>query len=326
MHCAAAHPWRRDARDHKKFNVAADKAINGLLIDAGFTLPKDCMMPIGDELGKSAEWIYSRLPEPAPQEDGDQNQQEPGDGDQDQDDNGQPQDGDGDGEPDPQGEVRDAPTTADEDGEPAPSEADWQQATQQAALQARAQGKLPGGMARFAAEAVKPRIDWKSALRRFVQTYAAADFSWKQPNRRYIAQGLYLPSLESQELGEIAIACDTSGSMDTHALDAAKAEIEQIIAECQPTKTTVYYADSEIARVDEFYKGEPLEWNPAGFGGTSFVPVCHSVENQEITPACLIYITDGFGQFPESCEVPVIWVTDGRTTRVPFGEVLAITD
>jgi predicted metal-dependent peptidase len=316
MHCAAGHPWRRDARDHKKFNVATDKAINGLLVDAGFTLPKNCMMPTGDEVGKSAEWIYSRLPEPAPQEDGDQNQ----DGD------GEPGDGDGDGEPDPQGEVRDAPNTPDEDGEPAPSEADWQQATQQAALQARAQGKLPGGMARFAAEAVKPRIDWKSALRRFVQTYAASDFSWKQPNRRYIAQGLYLPSIESQELGEIAVAVDTSGSMDQKALDAAKAEIEQIIAECQPTKVTIYYADSRISRTDEFIKGEQIEWNPEGGGGTDFEPVCSAVQAQETAPACLIYITDLYGNFPATApDVPVLWVTDGAT-HAPFGEVLAITD
>ena len=184
MHCAAGHPWRRDARDHKKFNAACDKAINSLLVDAGFKLPNDVLMPNGDEQGKSAEWIYSRLPDPAPQEDGQQDQDQDG---QQQPEDGEGQgdgDGDGDGEPDPQGEVRDAPTDADADGEPAPSEADWQQATQQAALQARAQGKLPGGMARFAGEAVKPRVDWKSALRRFVQTYAASDFSWKQPNRR----------------------------------------------------------------------------------------------------------------------------------------------
>ena len=28
MHCAMGHPWRRDARDPKQFNVACDLAIN----------------------------------------------------------------------------------------------------------------------------------------------------------------------------------------------------------------------------------------------------------------------------------------------------------
>ena len=314
MHCAAGHPWRRDARDHKKFNAACDKAINSLLVDAGFKLPNDVLMPTGDEQGKSAEWIYSRLPDPAPQEDSQQDQDQ--DGQQDQED----------GEPDPQGEVRDAPTEADADGEPAPTEADWQQATQQAALQARAQGKLPGGMARFAVDAVKPRVDWKSALRRFVQTYAASDFSWKQPNRRYIAQGLYLPALESQELGEIAIAIDTSGSISSVTLNMFASEIDAIVSEMQPAKVHVLYCDTQVHRLDSFEKNEAIKIEAQGGGGTDFAPVFSRLEDEQIAPACLVYLTDLEGPCDAPApEYPVLWATTG-STRAPFGEVIPITD
>src|SRR5262245_29024368 len=44
MHCAAGHPWRRDARDPEGWNVACDYAINGILRDAKFKLPKGALL------------------------------------------------------------------------------------------------------------------------------------------------------------------------------------------------------------------------------------------------------------------------------------------
>lgn len=332
MHCAGGHPWRRDGRDKAKWNAACDKAINGVLRDSKFTLPEGALYPEGEEAGKSAEWICNRMIDPpegdgpaGPQDDpagdpgGDSGGSEDGD-------EGEPGTEPGGGSSDPQGEVRDAPTEADEDGTPAPTEEDWKQAVQQAALAAKAAGNLPGSLARLAADAVKPVIDWRSSLRRFLQTYAAADYSWTRPNSRYIAGGLYMPALRSEELGEIVIAVDTSGSMDSVALAKAKAELIGIMDECRPSKVTVMYADHAVARVDEFQRDEPVEFTPAGGGGTSFCPVFEAVAEMTPAPACVVYITDLCGKFPtDAPDLPVIWVTDGAD-KAPFGETLAINE
>jgi predicted metal-dependent peptidase len=298
MHCANGHPWRRDGRDMKRFNVACDKAINTTLKDAGFTLPEGALFAEGPEVGQSAEWIYARLPE-------------------DQDGKGK----DGQGKGDSQGEVRDAPKDADAEGQEPPSEAEWQQATKQAAMAAKAQGKLPASLARLAEEIGQTRVDWRSALRRFVQERAKADYAWSRPNSRFLSLGLYLPSLESHELGELAIAVDTSGSVDDVALATAKAEVMAVIDECQPAAVNVYYADAKVAQHDRFERGDEIVWRPKGGGGTDFRPVFKACEELEVPPVCLIYITDLAGQFPESSEIPTIWVTD--TAHVaPIGETV----
>lgn len=302
MHCAAGHPWRRDGRDPKNWNQAADLAINSELADAGFHLPASGLMPDAQQKGKSAEWIYARLPEPPPAG---------GDGD------GQGDGGAGSqlapGPPNPQGEVRDAPAAADV------TEQEWAEAVQQAAAQAKARGKLAASLDRFAATAVEPRVDWRSILRRFVQQAARADYSWTRPNQRYAALGIYLPCLRSEEMGPLAIAIDTSGSIDDTDLAVARAELLAVIEECSPSRVHVYYADAAVARADTYERGEPVEFRPAGGGGTDFRPVFAAAEALEEPPAALIYITDLDGACPESSEIPTLWVT-ASARQAPFGE------
>jgi len=291
MHCACGHPWRRDARTMSRWNQAADYAINSVLRDAGFKLPSDALLdPQYD--GKASEWIYDRLPE-------DQ-----------KDDNGN---GQGDGSS--LGDVRDAPSEAD-----APTESEWQQLTQQSAQSAKARGQLPESMARAIDEATKPRTDWRSLLRRFVQDVVKADYTWTRPNRRYAVNGLYLPSLHSHACGRIAIAVDTSGSIDKVLLKQFAAELRSIFDEVQPASVDVLYCDSMIHRVDTFTRDDYMEIKPVGGGGTAFEPVFERL--QDDPPSVLIYFTDLDGSFPQSApDYPVIWAATSRSVA-PFGETV----
>lgn len=307
MHCACGHPWRRDGREFKRWNQACDKAINENLRDAGFRLPDGALYPTGDEPGKSAEWIFGRLPDP----------QDDGQGD------GQGDPGQDDGQGDAQGEVRDAPTDPDDNGEPAPTEQEWKQKTAEAAQQAKLQGKLPAGMARQISQALQPRIDVRSLLLRFFQDRAASDYSWSRPNVRYLAQGLYLPALHSHDLGEISIMVDTSGSVDEVSLQYARAIVESVIDECNPAAVTVYYADAQVCRIDRFERGESLNWQPAGGGGTDFRPALEAIE-QDATAVCCLCITDLYGTFPDSApSFPVLWLATSDVIA-PFGETIPI--
>jgi len=290
MHCACGHPWRRDSREMQRWNIAADYAINDLLNGAQFKLPKSALLD-PQYAGKWAEWIYDRIPP-------------------------QPQGGNGAGnDPSRMGEVRDAPAEGD-----APTESDWQQATQQSLNAAKAQGKLPSNLARQLIDAVKPRVDWRSLLRRFVQEVVKADYSWSRPNVRYIPSGLYLPSLHSIACGRIAVGIDTSGSIDSVLLAQFVAEVQAIASELQPSSVDVIYCDAAINRVDTFARGELIEAHPCGGGGTNFCPVFDHLESDP--PVVLVYLTDMCGLFPtEAPEYPVIWCSNGGTDA-PFGEVV----
>lgn len=202
---------------------------------------------------------------------------------------------------------------------------DWQVAVAQAAQAARMAGKLPAHLEKFLGDLQRPTVDWKALLRRFVQDAAKNDYNWRQPNRRFIAAGLYLPRLYSEELGPIVIAQDTSGSMwSDRDLRLCASELRSIIEDCQPSQTVLYYADAAIAASRVFERGEPFEFAPKGGGGTSFVPVFEEVAKSGLEPLCLIYFTDLQGTFPsEPPPYPVIWLTVDKGTA-PFGEILEI--
>ncbi len=77
-----------------------------------------------------------------------------------------------------------------------------------------------------------------------------SDYRWTPPNRRYIASGLYLPSVERRGLGEIVIAVDTSGSIGKRELEQFAGEISAISEEAKPEALHVVYCDAAFSRLN----------------------------------------------------------------------------
>lgn len=341
MHCAMGHPWRRDGRDPLRWNVACDYAINAVLNESGFTLWPHCL--ISPEFsGKSGEWIYPRLADP--QGGGGNGGQEgpagrvrgrtaglgapgrgkPGPGGPSAPGGGRAVPGAG------AGDVRDAPMAgAGAEGDVGYSEADWQQAVQQAAAAAKGRGSLPAALARFAEQTAKPRVDWRSVLHRFVQAAAVReDYSWSLPNRRFLAGGLYLPALRGEAVGPIAVAIDTSGSVDQVLLAQFAAELRSVADDVRPSRIHVIWCDAAVQRVDTFERDEMLELRPVGGGGTVAKPALDYADALEEPPVCLVYLTDlDIHHRPEPPAMPILWVAppeDVARHRVPYGEVVSI--
>jgi len=351
MHCALGHQCRRGNRDQRLWNVAADFAINPILTGNGFTLPSGALIdPAFANL--SAEEIYARLmqnksgtsssPKQADQ------QSNPGGG-------GvsippessatvqhcPKQSGSGHqkqttsecstapipARPGGFGEVMDATDDHGQTASPAEKlrqEHEWSIAADQALRSAKVYGHDPLGVERPLAESRQSQQDWRAILRDFVAATLPSDYRWTPPNRRHIASGLYLPSVERRGLGEIVIAVDTSGSIGKLELEQFAGEITAISDEAQPQAIHVVYCDAEVQSSQEFAASEPVRLEPKGGGGTDFRPIFEWVSNHNIAPVCLIYLTDlCCNSFPEPPEYPVLWVTDSRRTA-PFGETVRI--
>lgn len=225
-------------------------------------------------------------------------------------------------ESDAPGEVRDAPPEAkEEEGE---NEADWQRAVQQAAMAAKRRGSLSAGLERFAEEAVEARVDWRSVLRRFVSEVASADYSWQRPNPRYLVGGLFLPALRSEAMGPIAVAVDTSCSIDDVTLAQFEAEIRAVADEMSPERVYVLFADAAVKKVDVFEKEDEISFEPVGGGGTAFAPALDAMAEFDPPPIAAVYLTDLYGSFPEvEPEFPVLWVSISRE-EAPFGETVRL--
>lgn len=308
MHCACGHHLRRGARAVKKWNHAADYAINGILNKSQAQLPKGALLdPRFDDM--SAEAIYARLPD------------ESGDGSS----TGGQQGADtGDGI----GDVVDAKNA---DGKPlseAEAEqqaAEWKIAVAQSAQQARGMGAMPAALDRLVKEIVEARVDWRETLRRFVQQAARNDYRWTPPNRRHVHAGLFLPSLRGEQLPPVIVAVDTSGSIGRQELDQFAGELTSILEE-YATECHVIYCDAAVQAIDVFKKEDlPVRLNAKGGGGTDFRPVFTWATMQDFQPCCIVYLTDMQGMFPDAEPAwPTLWVSTSAVDKAPFGEVVRI--
>jgi len=338
LHCALGHHCRRGDRTPTRWNHACDYAINPILIDNGFELPAGGLLsPEYRDL--SAEEIYSRLP---PDADGGGSQ--PKNDEQESDEPGGAATGSGSGSTDPAsitateqqepstepgfGEVLDA---VDDNGAPASDadksqqQRDWAVATQQAANAAKSCGHSPLGVERVLEDTGRSHVNWRAVLRDFVAATTPADYRFSPPNRRYVHAGLYLPSIHKEGTGPLVLAVDTSCSIGAEELKQFAAEITAIAEDAQPERIHVVYCDAAVQTSQELTPGESIVLTPKGGGGTNFRPVFDWVDDQNIQPACLLYLTDlACDKYPASPpDYPVLWVTDSRRVA-PFGETVQI--
>lgn len=301
LHCALCHHTRREERDADRWNDACDYVINPMVLAAGGSLPDGCL--IDASFAKlTAEQIYTRLapPPPAPQSD-DEGQEEAPQG-----------DSKGDAAPQP-GAVCDAPEKEEDDAE-------WQVAVKQATQIAKMMGDLPEGFAQMVEAQTRPKADWKAILHRFAQQSAASDYSWRMPNRRYIAQGIYLPEIRSEQMGPMVLYLDTSGSTAPF-MAQFLAEFQSVVDAVSPERVYLVHCDAKVHDVQVFERGEPIDAiSPKGGGGTSFLPAFQWATDNDIQPACAVFLTDGEGVYPEHApEYPVLWALSNEY-RTPWGE------
>jgi predicted metal-dependent peptidase len=320
MHPALRHHTRRAGRDPKRWNEACDYAINPLLLEAGLRLP-DGVLVDNRFRGLSAEEIYNRLA----------SESRPSAAQNDEDQSSSNNQGGGDAEalgptaPTREGgigQVLDAPVKSSNELEAEEQEREWNIAVHQAATVAARAGKLPVGAQRSLDGAAEATIDWREMLRRLWSETTPTDYSWARPNRRHIWAGLYLPGVQREGVGEIAIAVDCSGSVSDRQLRLFEAEVRSILEGQRPPRVHVLYFDTIVQRAETYEAGEQVSLRPAGGGGTEFGPCFDWLETHHIQPQTLVFLTDLYGTFPSSTPAyPVLWASTGGR-QAPFGEVI----
>ena len=297
FHPMLEHNFRRGERQHKRWNKAADYVVNQLLTDEQIgKMPQFGLLnkQLHQAGGGTTDGIYNLLPDEPDDGSG-------GDGTEAMDDCA-----DGGGSP----------------AEQAQQQAEWKVRVAQAAQAAKMMGKMSAGLERLVGEVLAPKVDWRDVLRKFVEKCKSDQRSWARPNRRFLSQGLYLPSVSGEALGEIAIAVDCSGSIDDKTIAQFAGEINAIKEDGNPTCVHVVYFDSEVSHYEKYERDDTLNIRAHGGGGTAFSPVFQYFAEHEVNPIACIFLTDlccdDFGDAPE---YPVLWVSTDEGTA-PFGEVV----
>jgi predicted metal-dependent peptidase len=304
LHAALLHVLRRGPRDSLLWNIAADVVVNGMIAKQGaFELPPGGVRETTLE-HLSVEEVYSRLlHDPAYQSLIERFS---------------PQWADliEVGQGGALGEARREQV-----------EAHWRDAIKQAEVIARSSehGSLPLGMQRELGMASEAKIDWRSRLWQFL-VRTPTDFQGF--DRRQIGQGYYLEALEGESVF-VAVAVDTSGSIRDREIAAFTGEIRGILGSYPHIRCELYYADVALYGPYPLTPSDPLP-PPEGGGGTDFRPFFQEITRPDRleSPAACIYLTDGFGYYPEEPPgIPTLWVvTSGGIdlNEVPFGETIRL--
>jgi len=209
----------------------------------------------------------------------------------------------------------------------------WKATVAAAMESARLQGRLPAAMDRFFREMLEPQVDWREHLASEVaRQFGSSAYDWHRPNRRLIAREIdpiYAPGKSGFGTGVVVIGIDTSGSIGEKEIDMALGEVAGLLEDCKPKQLFLMWCDAKVHRVDECDEVGDLREIRAkgapGGGGTSFIPVFDKIEEMNITPEALVYLTDGQGSFPAHSPLyPVIWGSFYEQSVYPFGVVINI--
>lgn len=203
----------------------------------------------------------------------------------------------------------------------------WKAAAAAGAEAARVRGKLPASMQRFFGEIVEPKVPWQEKIQAFfARKVGSGSNDWRRPDRRLIVRDIYAPGRSGFGAGVVAVAIDTSASIQNTELDAFFAEMRGILEEVRPRLMLLMWCDAKLHRVDEITDAQDLHGiKPVGGGGTDFNPVFDYLAGNDIKPDTLVYLTDGEGTFPDKePPYPVLWGSILERTKYPWGDVVFV--
>ena len=192
--------------------------------------------------------------------------------------------------------------------------------------------KMGTGGERTVADLLEPQVDWREVLREFItDTCSGSDYAtYNRPNRRMMHTGIYFPSGITEQVDELVLAIDTSGSIGQRELTAFLSEIKSICDTVHPKKLRIIYWDTEVC-AEEVYSVDELDTltqstKPAGGGGTDVSCVTSYMATNGINPQATIILTDGYlyGGWG-SWDCPTLWcILDNKGATANCGKTIHI--
>lgn len=189
----------------------------------------------------------------------------------------------------------------------------------------REHGDVPAGLARWAEQLVGGRVDWRTELaaelRRGVsEAMGAVDYSYSRPSRRAAVTDVVLPTLR-KPTPEVAVVCDTSGSITDDLLAEAIAEVDGVLAAVGARGVRLLACDTSVHSVERVRATSQLATvGLAGGGGTDMGAGIAAAVDHRPHPQVVVVLTDAYSPWP--AEPPprvrvVVGLLGATTGRAP---------
>ena len=321
LHCVYDHMGRRGDRDPMLWNIADDYCVNADLKKhrvGEFITTVPCLYDAKYE-GMSAEEVYDILYENAEKIDIseliEKMLDEHMDGDE---------DGEGSGGEDGDNKGTGRPKLSKEEREKIKDEI--KEAVLAAAAASDGAGNLPAGVKRLIQDMTAPKMNWRELLRMQLESTIKSDFTWMRASRRGWHMDAVMPGMKNDEMIDIAISIDASGSIGERMLKDFLAEVQGIMDSFPAYRIHIVTFDTRTYNPQQ-YDSENLDsicdYEVQGGGGTDFDCVFEYFKENDIQPKRHIMFTDGYpgGSWGDENYCDTVFIMHGTTSIVPpFGQ------
>ncbi len=320
LHNVFDHMGRRESRDPKLSNIAADYAANQILKDERIGEVPSFIQIFQDNKyrGWSYEQIYEELEKNAIKIDISQlgellDEHLDGEGD----------DGEGDGDDEQDGKGKGRPKLTPEEKKAIRDEI---KEAMVAAAQSAGAGKVPAGIQRMIQSFTEPKMDWRQMLRMNIQSIFKSNFSFSRPNRKSMHSGAILPGMMNEETIDVSVCIDMSGSISDSMARDFLSEVKGIMEEYKDFKLDLWCFDTDIYNYQKFTGDTADDINQyecQGGGGTDFDVNFQFMKDNDIQPKKFIMFTDGYpcGSWGDEDYCDTLFIVHGNKDIVaPFGQ------
>lgn len=191
-------------------------------------------------------------------------------------------------------------------------EREWLEKVQEAYVGSKMRGLVPVGIERLIGKLSESKINWKSLLLRYIESYIPSDYTYSKPNRKSISSGYFMPDVLKERI-EVSVLIDVSGSIGDEELRDFIGEIVGIArAFRHKIKFNLYTHETNLSKkyvVENGSVEKIKQIRILGGGGTSFSVPYRELMKEKMKPKVVIWLTDGFGDTisKKDLKTDIIW-------------------
>ena len=207
------------------------------------------------------------------------------------------------------------------------SQSEWDTTITAAMEAAKLRGQLPSNLDRAFTKRLQPKADWRDLYMLAVSRKVGNDrYTWSHLNQQLAYRRIGAPGRTTYGCDLVAIAVDTSGSINQRTLDVFLAETMALLEQAKPRRVLFVQCDAKIHEwemiegTDDLY-GRKIK----GGGGSKTEPVFERMDEEDMHPDLLVYLTDLDISLPaDKPSYPVVWGCIDGNAKAPWGEFVFV--
>ena len=165
------------------------------------------------------------------------------------------------------------------------------------AAQSTGSGNLPGAIQRMVQELTEPKMDWREIIQQQIMSTMKSDYTWMRPSRKSWHTSAILPGQNNDEMIDICLALDASGSISDQQCKEFLTEVKNIMDQYKDFRIHLWSFDTKVFNPQVFTPDnadELLNYEFGNGGGTEFECNWDWMKEEGIVPKKFIMFTDGW--------------------------------